>query len=161
MANKKEIPLEEQIIDETIEKPELEVESETIEVEMIEKSKYVLLYSDFENYKRRSQKERDDFLKTSNQKLLLDILPTMDNFERAGELEVGIKLIYDNLKSILAKNGVKEVDVKGLDFNSDTMEALTQASVGDEMKGKVVDVIEKGYSLNDKIIRFAKVIVGI
>ena len=153
-------------------KEEIQVEAETVvsqedenqsvpEVEMIEKSKYLLLYADFENYKRRSQKEKEEFLKTSNQKLINEILPTLDNFERAGELETGIKLVYDNLKTILIKNGVKEIEVKGLDFNSDVMEALTQVSAGDELKGKVVDVIEKGYSLNGKIIRFAKVVVGI
>ncbi len=130
------------------------------QVEMIEKDKYVRLYSEFDNYKKRTQKEKEDFSKTSNQKLILEILPTLDNFERAGELPEGIKLVFDNLKKILEKQGVKAIDVKGLDFNSDVMEALTQIQAGDEMKGKVVDVIEKGYELNGKIIRYSKVIVG-
>ncbi len=104
------------------------------QVEMIEKDKYVRLYSEFDNYKKRTQKEKEDFSKTSNQKLILEILPTLDNFERAGELPEGIKLVFDNLKKTLEKQGVKALDVKGLDFNSDVMEALTQIQAGDERK---------------------------
>lgn len=139
----------------------LESESESVNVEMIEKDVYVRLLSDFENYKRRSQKEKEEYLKTASQKLLLDIIPIMDNFERAGELETGVQLVYDILKKVVDKHGLKEIDVKGLDFNADTMEALTQIVAGDDMIGKVVDVFEKGYELNGKIIRFAKVTVGI
>jgi molecular chaperone GrpE len=135
--------------------------TEEIQPEMVEKDKYLRLYSDFENYKRRTLKEKEDFYKTATQKIISDILPTLDNFERAGELEQGIKLIYDNLKNTLEKHGVKEVNVKGEVFNSDTMEALTQIISGEDLKGKVVDVIEKGYEVNGKIFRFAKVVVGI
>lgn len=137
------------------------VESPTNDVEMIEKEKYVRLYSEFENYKRRTQKEKEEYIKNANQKVLLDIIFTIDNFERAGELEQGMKLIYDGLKKTLDKYGVKELSVKGLKFNSDTMEALSQVPSGSEFKEKVIDVIEKGYELNGKIIRFAKVIVGL
>ncbi len=133
---------------------------ETPQVEMIEKDKYLRLYAEFENYKRRIHIEKSDYLKSASQKVLVDIIPTLDNFERAGELEEGLKLIYEGLKKTLEKHGVKEVESKGLEFNTDTMEALTQIPMGDEMKGKVVDVIEKGYELNGKIIRFAKVVVG-
>lgn len=138
--------------------------TEEVEVEMIEKDKYIRLYSEFENFKRRTQKEKDDYFKSASQKVLLDIIPTLDNFERAGvnngEFDKGVVLIYEGLKKTLEKHGVKEVEAKGLDFNSDIMEALTQISAGDEMKGKVVDVVEKGYELNGKVIRFAKVVVG-
>ena len=129
-------------------------------VEMIEKEKYLRLYSDFENYKRRNIKEKEDYFKNANQKIILDvILPILDNFERAGELETGVRLIFDNLKNNLNKYGIKEVESKGLDFNPDIMEAITQISV-ENMSGKVVDIVEKGYELNGKIIRFAKVVVG-
>ncbi len=140
------------------------ITEETVKVtesEMIEKEKYVRLYSEFENYKKRTQKEKEEFLKTANQKMVVDIIPTLDNFERAGKLETGIQLIYDNLKKTLSRYGVNEVDAKGLDFNADIMEALTQIHAGDDLKGKVVEVIEKGYELNGKVIRFAKVVVGI
>lgn len=155
--------VEETITPETPETIQAEVETE-IKVEMVEKSTYVRLYSEFENFKRRTQKEKEDYTKTAIQKVVVDILPSLDNFERAiattGELEKGIQLIFDNLKKTLEKYGVKEVDAKGLVFDADTMEALTQIPSGDEMKGKVVDVIEKGYELNGKIVRFAKVVVG-
>jgi molecular chaperone GrpE len=149
--------------DETLNQNETLAE-ETVKVpetEMIEKEKYVRLYSEFENYKRRTQKEKEEYLKTANQKMAVDIIPSLDNFERAGKLETGVQLIYDNLKKTLERYGVKEVDAKGLDFNADTMEALTQIPAGDDLKGKVVDVVEKGYELNGKVIRFAKVVVGI
>jgi molecular chaperone GrpE len=133
---------------------------EESEVEMIEKDKYVRLFSDFENFKKRTNKEREDYLKTANSKLILDIIPTVDDFERAEIEDDGIKIIYNNLKRMLEKYGVKEVETKGLDFNSDFMEALTQINAGEDMKGKVVDVIEKAYEMNGKIIRFAKVAVG-
>lgn len=137
-----------------------EVKSETPDLNIwIEKEKYLRLLAEFENYKKRTQKEKEDFLKTSNLKIVLDILPTLDNFERAGKLEDGIKLIYDNLKKTLEKYNVKEVEVKGFDFNPDIMEAITQIP-NEEMKGKVVDVIEKGYEMNGKIIRLPKVVVG-
>ena len=152
--------VKEELIDETQTNVDSETETTEVKVEMIEKDKFVRLYSEFENYKKRTQKEKEDYFKSATQKLLIDIIPTLDNFERAGELEEGIKLVYDNLKKVLERNGVKEVEVKGLVFDSDVMEALTQIPAGDELKGKVVDVVEKGYELNGKIIRFAKVIVG-
>ena len=160
----KESKNKEEVIDTVVDESNTETEKPaTVESqpEMIEKDKYVRLYSEFENYKRRTLKEKEDYYKSANQKILNDILPTLDNFERAGELEKGIKLIYDNLRKSLEKHGVKEVEVKGLDFNSDTMEALTQISAGEDMKGKVVDVIEKGYEINGKIFRYAKVVIGI
>jgi len=135
-------------------------EIKPIEVEMVEKQKYLLLYSDFENYKRRTQKEKEEYSSVANKKILLDILPTLDNFERAGALEDGIQLIYDNLKKTLTKSGLKEVEAKGLVFDPDMMEAITQIAADVDMVGKIVDVVEKGYMLNGKIIRFAKVVVG-
>lgn len=134
-------------------------EEEVVEVEMVDNDKYLRLASEYENYKRRTTKEKEEYFKNANQKLLLDILPTLDNFERAGDLEEGILLIYTNLKNTLSRNGVKEIEAKGLVFNPDTMEAITQIPM-DGMSGKVVDVVEKGYEISGKILRFSKVVVG-
>lgn len=132
---------------------------EVVEVEIIDNDKYLRLASEYENYKRRTTKEKEEYFKNANQKLLLDILPTLDNFERAGDLEEGVLLIYTNLKNTLSRNGVKEIEAKGLVFNPDTMEAITQIPM-DGMSGKVVDVVEKGYEISGKILRFSKVVVG-
>lgn len=134
-------------------------EEEVVEVEMVDNDKYLRLASEYENYKRRTTKEKEEYFKNANQKLLLDILPTLDNFERAGDLEEGILLIYTNLKNTLSRNGVKEIEAKGLVFNPDTMEAITQIPM-EGMSGKVVDVVEKGYEISGKILRFSKVVVG-
>ena len=135
-------------------------QKESILVDMIEKDIYLRLASEYENYKRRTTKEKEDYFKTSNEKVLLDIiLPTIDNFERAGILDEGLELIYTNLKNSLSRYNVKEIDTKGLEFNPDTMEAITSISI-DGMSGKVVDVIEKGYEINNKVLRFSKVVVG-
>lgn len=132
---------------------------EVVEVEIVDNDKYLRLASEYENYKRRTTKEKEEYFKNANQKLLLDILPTLDNFERAGDLEEGVLLIYTNLKNTLSRNGVKEIEAKGLVFNPDTMEAITQIPM-DGMSGKVVDVVEKGYEISGKILRFSKVVVG-
>ena len=134
-------------------------EEEVVEVEMVDNDKYLRLASEYENYKRRTTREKEEYFKNANQKLLLDILPTLDNFERAGDLEEGILLIYTNLKNTLSRNGVKEIEAKGLVFNPDTMEAITQIPM-EGMSGKVVDVVEKGYEISGKILRFSKVVVG-
>ena len=132
---------------------------EVVEVEIVDNDKYLRLASEYENYKRRTTKEKEEYFKNANQKLLLDILPTLDNFERAGDLEEGVLLIYTNLKNTLSRNGVKEIEAKGVVFNPDTMEAITQIPM-DGMSGKVVDVVEKGYEISGKILRFSKVVVG-
>jgi molecular chaperone GrpE len=134
-------------------------EEESVDVEMVENDKYLRLASEYENYKRRTTKEKEEYFKNANQKILLDILPTLDNFERAGDLEEGVLLIYTNLKNTLIRNGVNEIEAKGLVFNPDTMEAITQIPM-DGMSGKVVDVVEKGYEISGKILRFTKVVVG-
>lgn len=134
-------------------------EEEVVEVEMVDNDKYLRLASEYENYKRRTTREKEEYFKNANQKLLLDILPTLDNFERAGDLEEGVLLIYTNLKNTLSRNGVKEIEAKGLVFNPDTMEAITQIPM-EGMSGKVVDVVEKGYEISGKILRFSKVVVG-
>jgi molecular chaperone GrpE len=134
------------------------------------KDKYLRLYSEFENFRRRTAKEKIDMIQSANEGLLKNLLPVMDDFERAEkgfkdlntkEAE-GFLLIFNKYKKILEQSGAKVLDLKaGDDFNADTQEAITQIPApSEELKGKVVDVVEKGYTLNEKVIRFAKVVVG-
>jgi len=136
-----------------------------------EKDKHLRLFAEFENYKRRTSKERIDLYKTANQEVLLAILPVLDDFDRAiieikkSEDEVllkGVELIHDKLKSILFSKGLEEVTLKAGDlFDADFAEAITQIPApSPNLKGKIVDVLEKGYKLGDKIIRFPKVVIG-
>jgi molecular chaperone GrpE len=134
------------------------------------KDKYLRLYSEFENFRRRTAKEKIDMIQSANEGLLKNLLPVMDDFERAEkgfkdlntkEAE-GFLLIFNKYKKVLEQSGAKVLDLKaGDDFNADTQEAITQVPApSEELKGKVVDVVEKGYTLNEKVIRFAKVVVG-
>lgn len=136
-----------------------------------EKDKFLRLFAEFENYKKRTAKERFDQLKTANQDVLQSLLPVLDDFERAiaeikkfedGPLLQGVTLIHDKLLNILSSKGLEFVEVRAGDaFNADYAEAITQIpSPTPELKGKIVDVIEKGYKLGDKIIRFPKVVIG-
>lgn len=133
-----------------------------VESNIVNKDTYLRLASDFENFKRRTNKEKEEYKVSSIQKIVLDILPTLDNFERAGvdKLDEGVKLIYTNLKNSLSKYGVTEIDTFEKDFDADSMEAITSFQAP-FMQNKVVETIEKGYKINDKIIRFAKVVVGV
>lgn len=134
------------------------------------KDKYLRLYSEFENFRRRTAKEKIDMIQTANEGLLKNLLPVMDDFERAEKAfrdlntkeAEGFLLIFNKYKKILEQSGAKVLDLKaGDDFNADTQEAITQIPApSEELKGKVVDVVEKGYTLNEKVIRFAKVVVG-
>jgi molecular chaperone GrpE len=134
------------------------------------KDKYLRLYAEFENHRRRTAKEKLEMIQGANEQLIKSLLPVVDDFERAeksikdlSDKEAsasGVLLIYQKLRKILEQAGVKAMDAKG-DFNPDLHEAITQIPVADEaLKGKVVDVVEKGYLINDKVIRFAKVVVG-
>ena len=134
-----------------------------------EKDKFLRLFAEFENYKRRTTKERIELFKTANQEVLLALLPVLDDFDRA-ILEInksqdelltkGVELIFDKLKTTLMAKGLEAVDVKTGDvFDADFAEAITQIPAP-KMKGKIVDVLEKGYKLGDKIIRFPKVVIG-
>ena len=136
-----------------------------------EKDKFLRLFAEFENYKRRTAKERIDLFKTANQEVLQAMLPVMDDFDRAlieikktddNILIKGVELIAEKLKSTLLSKGLEEVEVKAGDiFNADFAEAITQIPApSPNFKGKIVDVIEKGYKLGDKIIRFPKVVIG-
>ena len=150
---------------------ELSVEEKLQEDLTAEKDKFLRLFAEFENYKRRTSKERMDLFKTANQEVLQAMLPVLDDFDRAiieiskSEDEVllkGVELIHEKLKSTLNSKGLEQLEVRvGDAFNADFAEAITQIPApNDKLKGKIVDVIEKGYKLGDKIIRFPKVIIG-
>lgn len=136
-----------------------------------EKDKFLRLFAEFENFKRRTAKERIDLFKTANQDVLQAMLPVMDDFDRAlieirkSEDQImlrGVELIQEKLKNTLISKGLEEVAVKAGDiFDADFAEAITQIPApSPNFKGKIVDVIEKGYKLGDKIIRFPKVVIG-
>jgi molecular chaperone GrpE len=150
---------------------ELTIEAQLQEDLAKEKDKFLRLFAEFENFKKRTTKERIDLFRIANQEVLQALLPVMDDFDRAmvqiakSEDEVllkGVELIHEKLKSTLISKGLKQVDVKsGDDFNADFAEAITQIPApSPDLKGKIVDVVEKGYKLGDKIIRFPKVVIG-
>lgn len=133
--------------------------------------KYLRLFAEFDNYRRRTQKEKLELSKTAGEEIFKVILPVLDNFERGLKametaadvtaLKEGVLLIYNQLKSNLVQKGLEPMESVGTVFDAEIHEAITNIPApSDEMKGKVVDEVEKGYSLNGKVIRFAKVVVG-
>ena len=133
--------------------------------------KYLRLYAEFDNFRRRTIKEREDARKTEGKDVIVALLPVLDDFERALRsmenvtdvipVKEGVALIQHKLKNILTQKGLKEMQSIGTEFNPDLHEAITSIPAPtDDMKGKVVDEMEKGYELNEKVVRFAKVIVG-
>jgi molecular chaperone GrpE len=134
------------------------------------KDKYIRLYSEFDNFRKRTAKEKLDMIQLANEQLIKSLLPVIDDFERAEksfkekndkDLE-GFFLIHNKFKRLLDQSGVKVMELPvGADFDTDLHEAITQIPAPSEkLKGKIVDVVEKGYLLNDKVIRFAKVVIG-
>jgi molecular chaperone GrpE len=164
-------PVETQANEEQASIEELPVEEQLALDLAAEKDKFLRLFAEFENYKRRTSKERIELFKTANQEVLLAMLPVLDDFDRAlveisksgdESLVKGVELIHEKLKSTLVGKGLEEVEVKAGDaFDADFAEAITQIPApSDKMKGKIVDVLEKGYKLGEKIIRFPKVVIG-
>nr|WP_314866185.1 nucleotide exchange factor GrpE [uncultured Flavobacterium sp.] len=164
-------PVETQANEEQESIEELPVEEQLALDLAAEKDKFLRLFAEFENYKRRTSKERIELFKTANQEVLLAMLPVLDDFDRAlveisksgdESLVKGVELIHEKLKSTLVGKGLEEVEVKAGDaFDADFAEAITQIPApSDKMKGKIVDVLEKGYKLGEKIIRFPKVVIG-
>ncbi|WP_338876509.1 nucleotide exchange factor GrpE [Spirosoma sp. SC4-14] len=147
-------------------------ETDRIGSELAElKDKYLRLYADFENFRRRTAKEKLELIGNANEGLLQALIPVVDDFERAMQsmetaedvaaVKEGVSLIYNKLFKTLENKGLKPMTSKGEPFNADLHESVTQfPAPSDDLKGKVIDEIEKGYYLNDKVIRFAKVIVG-
>ncbi|MFN6374379.1 MAG: nucleotide exchange factor GrpE [Chitinophagia bacterium] len=158
-------------IDEVAEGP-VQQEVDLLKAELAEqKEKFIRLYAEFDNFKRRSAKERIELIQTAGKEVIQSMLEVMDDSDRAEkqlqksedltQIREGIQLVFTKLRNILHGKGLKEMKSIGEEFNPDLHEAITEIPVPDEnMKGKVVDEVEKGYTLNDKIIRFSKVVVG-
>ncbi|WP_338378583.1 nucleotide exchange factor GrpE [uncultured Flavobacterium sp.] len=154
-----------------VQEQELSLEEQLQEDLAKEKDKFLRLFAEYDNFKKRTAKERLDLFKTANQEVLQSMLPVLDDFDRAmseisksedENLIKGVELIHEKLKSTLVSKGLEIVEVKAGDiFDADFAEAITQIPApSDDLKGKIVDVIEKGYKLGDKIIRFPKVVIG-
>ncbi|MBN2805843.1 MAG: nucleotide exchange factor GrpE [Prolixibacteraceae bacterium] len=133
--------------------------------------KYLRLQAEFDNYRKRTLKEKMDLIKSGGESLLINILPVIDDFDRAIKMmetaqentaiAEGVNLIYKRFNDFLQQNGVKEIEAIEKEFDLDLHEAITKIPAPNEaLKGKVVDVVQKGYYLNDKVIRFAKVVIG-
>lgn len=175
----------------TVEEPQLESTETTAETEVdeqqketkspeeqlqdqlvAEKDKFMRLFAEFENYKKRTTRERIELFKTANQDLMVAMLPILDDFERAlthieedkeaEELRKGVLLIYNKLINTLEQKGLSKIEIQQGDvFNADDHEAVTQIPApSEDLKGKIIDVIERGYKLGDKVIRFPKVVIG-
>lgn len=173
---------EKKVQDEVIEDVQTEIQDDTTveqtaeeqlaEELKSEKDKFLRLFAEFENYKRRTSKERVELFKTASEDVMVSLLPVLDDFERAlmhinedkeaEELRKGVELIYQKLLSNLEQKGLSKIEVNSGDvFNADDHEAVTQIPApSDDMKGKIIDVIERGYKLGDKVIRFPKVVIG-
>ena len=145
---------------------ELEAKMETITQQLDEsRNKYLYLFSDFENFKRNVAKERLELQQTAGRDIVTALLPVLDDFDRAaknGALNEGMALIHQKLTNTLQNKGLAILEAKaGGDFNPDTQEAVAEIpAASEELKGKIVDIVEQGYQLGDRIIRFAKVVIG-
>ena len=180
MSNKEEIKEEELNKEETTSQVEenqdvveenKKEEPSAEELIQVEKDKFLRLFAEFENYKKRTTKERIELFKTAGQELITALLPIMDDFDRGlaeikkakdKELLKGMQLISDKLKNTLTQKGLTAIDVNAGDtFDAEIHEAITQIPApSEELKGKVIDCVEKGYKLGDKIIRYPKVVIG-
>jgi molecular chaperone GrpE len=176
MSNKENTKEEE--IKDIEQEPQVEQNLEEIKKELTpeeliqqEKDKYLRLFAEFENYKKRTSRERIELFKTASQELMTSLLPIMDDFDRGlseikkvkdKELLKGMQLINDKFKNTLTQKGLTEIEVKeGDDFDAEIHEAITQIPApSDKLKGKVIDAVEKGYKLGEKIIRYPKVVIG-
>ncbi len=135
-----------------------------------QKDKYLRLFAEFDNYKRRNAKERIELIQTAGKDVIVSLLEVLDDCDRAekqfqssddpAQIKEGVQLVFNKLKNKMQAKGLKPMESINHDFDVEKHEAITEVPAGDDMKGKVVDEIEKGYYLNDKIIRFAKVVVG-
>jgi molecular chaperone GrpE len=161
-----EKPIEEEIVQEPAEQSATE-ETPAIDELAEMKEKYLRLYSDFENFRKRTAKEKIELIQTASAGLIVDLLPVIDDYERAianapeGEISEGIQLIFAKITATLQGKGLKELPAKGEVFDAEIHDCITQFPAPSEAdKGNVMELIEKGYTLNEKVIRFAKVVVG-
>lgn len=177
MSNKDKVNEEDQGAEQQVdlnenESQEVEKEPTTEELIAVEKDKYLRLFAEFENYKKRTTKERIELFKTASQDVMTALLPVLDDFERAlthieddkeaEELRKGVLLIYQKLVTTLEQKGLSKMEVKkGASFDAEVHEAITQIPAPTKkLKGKVVDVVEQGYKLGERVIRFPKVVIG-
>jgi molecular chaperone GrpE len=156
----------------TKKKPETSSKLKAVQQELQEqKEKYLRLSADFDNYRKRTLREKIELTKQAGEEIFTSILPVLDNLERAMKsveeatdmeaVKEGMKLIYNMFKEYLGQQGVKEIEAMHQEFDTDVHDAVTKIPATDEqLKGKVVDVIERGYFLNDKVLRYAKVVIG-
>ncbi len=174
--NKEDIMEEQEIVQEAqdLKKEQVEKsEEEQLKEELNkEKDKFLRLFAEFENYKKRTSKERMELFKTASEDVMVSLLPVLDDFERAlthieddkeaEDLRKGVLLIYQKLLTTLEQKGLQVIQVKkGDKFDAEDHEAVTQIpSPNKKMKGKIIDIVEKGYKLGDKVIRFPKVVIG-
>lgn len=135
------------------------------------KDKYLRLLADFENFKRRTSKERIELFKTANQELMVALLPVLDDFDRTRQhtaaatdpqaVREGLDIVYEKLTKALHQKGLQPMEVVGQPFDADLHEAITQIPApSEDLRGRVVDAVERGYYLNDKVLRHAKVVLG-
>lgn len=132
--------------------------------------KYLRLYAEFDNFRRRNAKERIELIQTAGKEVIVSLLEVMDDCDRAEKVmnksediaavREGVQLVFNKFRRTMLSKGLKEMECVGAEFNADLHEAITEVPAGPEKAGKVIDQVEKGYYLNDKIIRFAKVVVG-
>jgi molecular chaperone GrpE len=150
---------------------DIEPEIERLSSELDEqKDKYLRLFAEFDNYKKRTAKEKEELSKTAGKEVIKSLLEVLDDMDRAEkqmdasedieQIKQGNKLVFNKLKNVMQQKGVTPMKSLHSDFDVEKHEAITEIDAGDKLKGKVVDEVEKGYYLNDKLIRFAKVVVG-
>ena len=167
MSAQDEVQVEENSSETVVENTEPSLEEQLADAN----NKFIRLYAEFENFRKRTNKEKVDLLSHASAGVLKDMLPVLDDFERASAnnvsvedpeaLKEGFQLIFTKFKSILESKGLKQMEAKGESFDSEIHEAIANIPAPEaKLKGKVVEDVEKGYLLNDKVIRFAKVVVG-
>lgn len=167
-------PAEEETQEETLESEILRLNQELEEAkssEEKEKKEYIFLMAEFDNFRKRTLKEKSEIIRNAGEQVIKGLLPILDDFERgieaashtenAESVKEGMVLIYNKFTKYLEQNGVKEMDCKDVDFDTERHEAISVVPVDDEyLKGKVLDTVQKGYTINDKVLRHAKVVVG-
>ena len=165
-----EQPIEEEVQEQVQEEAAPSIEELQDRIAELE-DKNLRMMAEFDNYRRRTNKEKLELMATAGERIFTDMLPLVDDFERAlgaisnqpsdvSQLSEGVKLIYQKFLAFLDKNDVHPIETEGVDFNTDEHEAVTTFAAGEDQKGKVIDCTQKGYKLGDKVIRFAKVVVG-
>lgn len=169
-VNAEEEPVQEETSESEILRLNKELEESKAAMEK-EKREYMFLMAEFDNFRKRTLKEKSEIIKNAGEQVFKGLLPILDDFERgieaasktdnADSVKEGMVLIYNKFKKYLEQNGVKEMDTKDADFDTERHEAISVVPVAeDSRKGKVLDTVQKGYTINDKVLRYAKVVVG-